>query len=1066
MDLSELSVRRGVTFSMIFLIVVGFGLFSLARLRLDMFPDITFPMIGVVTTYEGAGPREMEDLVTRPIEGVVTAVEGVKQVNSTSKQGASVVLVELGWGTDLDQAETDVRKNIDFIKGLLPEDADAPISFAFDPSMQPIVFLGISGPYPETRLRQIAEQKVEPLLERLPGVASADTIGGGKREIQVQLDPRRMARAGVTPQQVITALRLDNVQLPGGSIDQGGWQFTIQARGRFTRVRQIEQVVVGLRGRVPVRVRDVAAVVDGLKEATRLVRVNRKPGILVMVRKQSDANSVQAVRAVMKALADVERQAGRGVKLSVIFNQGEFIEKSIGNLSTTALMAFGFAFVVLFTFLRSVRSSIIVAGAIPISVIATFAIMDAWGLTLNIISMAGLALAIGMLVDNAIVVLENIFGMLEQGRRGRAAAVEGTREVATAITASTLTTVVVFLPVLFVPGIAGKMFGDMAITICFSLAASLFVARTGIPLAASRLLRREDVPRGVDPATGEVRAQYGRVMGAAARIYARMLAWCLRNRKKTLALAVLSFMGAIAVGSRLPREFFPKYDQGLFEMQIDTAVGSSLEVTDRAFRRMERIIEQHVPERQVFNADIGSGEGFVAMFAKGPHSGMMRIKLKGRKQRTRTQQQIEQDLRQRFNEIPGVTAVVFQPNFMGSADIELKVYGHDLVQARQLGLRLKALVSKVEGTSDVLFSLDAGKPEMAVQLDRGRLTGLGLNTAAVSSAISTVFSGKLATFYREGGTEYDVRVRGPRNLRRDQRDLATLPIVTPTGASVPLGSIATVRPSVGPATITREDQQRVVTISATVPGKDLGGVTARLNKALESFAWPDGFTHRVGGQAEDLQESFLYLGIALLAAILLVYMVMASQFESLLHPFLILFTIPLASVGVVAALGLTGTSLSVTALVGVLILVGVVVNNAIVLVDTINRRRQARREAAASALGPEVVVQGPYRVDAGSGARVPLEDQASLLASVQQAGQRRMRPILMTALTTILGMTPLAAELGDGSESWSPMARAVIGGLTSATFLTLLVIPSLYIWIEAFRLRRQERRAARVAARA
>ena len=1059
MNISELSVRRGVTFSMIFLVVLGFGLFSLSRLRLDMYPDITFPMIGVVTTYEGAGPREMEDLVTRPIEGVVTAVEGVKKVGSTSKQGASVVFVEFSWGTDLDQAETDVRKNIDFIKGRLPEDADDPISFAFDPSMQPIVFLGISGPYPETRLRQIAEEKVEPMLERLPGVASADTIGGGKREISVQLDPRRLASAGVSPQQVVNALRMDNVQLPGGTIDQGGWQFTIQAKGRFTSVRQIEEVVVGMRQTVPVRVRDVARVVDGLKEATRLVRVDGKPGILLMVRKQSDANTVQAVRAVLKGIAEVERKAGRGVKLKVIFNQGEFIEKAIGNLSTTAGVAFLFAFLVLFFFLRSFRSSIIVAGAIPISVVATFAIMDAWGLTLNMISMAGLALAIGMLVDNSIVVLENIFSFTERDVEARQAAIQGSKEVATAITASTLTTVVVFLPVLFVPGIAGEMFGDMAITICFSLAASLFVARTGIPLAASRLLkRRHAVGGGV-----EARSQ-GWFVPLIGRVYGRVLGWCLRHRKKTLALSALLFAASIGVGTTLPTEFFPENDQGLFEMQIDLPVGSSLETTDAAFRRMEQIIARYVPERAVYNADVGSGEGFMALFAKGPHSGFMRIKLKHRGERTREQKEIQKDLRKRLNRIPGVTAKMMQPDIFGSADIEIKVFGHDLVEARKLGARLKDLLAGVEGTADVSFSLEAGKPEISVVLDRSRCTALGLNTAAVSSTISTVFSGKLASVYQEGGTEYDIRVRGPKAMRLDRRDLVTLPIVTPTGASVPLGSIARIGPSVGPATITRQDQQRVVTVSASVPGKDLGGVLKRLNVKLGSFVWPDGFTHKVGGQAEDFKESFMYLGIALLAAILLVYMVMASQFESLLHPFLILFSIPLSFVGVVAALGLTGTSLSVMALIGVLILVGVVVNNAIVFIDTINQTRQAQQQAAQDDSQPQLSAEGPYRIASSEDPEGALQ---ALLTAVKRAGSRRLRPILMTALTTILGMMPLALELGDGAEAWSPMARAVIGGLTTATFLTLLVIPTLYTSLESFRIRwrarKQRRRQAREA---
>jgi HAE1 family hydrophobic/amphiphilic exporter-1 len=1019
MSLSGLSVRRGVAFSMVYLLIIGFGLFSLNRLRLDMYPDITFPMIGVVTEYPGAGPREIEDLITRRIEGAVTAVEGVTEVSSTSKQGVSVVAVEFDWGSDLDQAEVDVRKHIDFIKGFLPADANDSIVFAFDPSMQPVVFLGLNGPYDEVKLREIAEEKVEPLLERVAGIASVDTVGGGKREVQVRLDPRRLGAAGVAPQQVVAALRADNVQLPGGTFDQGGWEFTVQTKGRYKNVKQIEQTVVGLRQGVPVRLRDVGEVVDGLKEATRLVRNNGRPGILIMARKQSDANTVQAVRALLEAVPEVEKKAAHGIKLNVIFNQADFIEKSIGNLSSTAGIAFGIALAVLLFFLRSARSSLIVAGAIPISVIATFFIMYMRGVTLNIISMAGLALAIGMLVDNSIVVLENIFTLTERGADGREASVTGTKEVSAAITASTLTTLVVFVPILFVSGIAGQMFRDMALTICFSLTASLFVALSGIPLAASRLLGpRQRRTEGTD--------LIGRLLGRLTRFYARVLDRVLRNRKKTFAVVTALFAVSVFLGAQLPQEYFPKNDQSLIVLQAEGPVGSSLEQTDKAFRRMERIIERTVPERRVFNADIGTGEGFIALFAKGPHSGILRLRLVDRRDRQRTQAEIEDDLRRRFSQIPGITANVMQPGIFGSADVVVEIYGHDLVEARRVGMQIKDILSSIKGTRDVTFSLEAGRPEYEVVLDRGRLAALGLTTAQVSSAISTVFSGTLASVYQEGGYEYDIRVRGPRDFRRNARNLRALPIVTPTGVSVTLESIATIRPSVGPATITRKDQQRMVTVSCAVTGGALGNVVKELTGKLERFAWPEDFTHRIGGQAEDFRESFVSLVLALLAAFALVYMVMAGQFESLLHPFLILFTIPLALVGVVAGLGLTGTSLSITALIGVLILVGVVVNNAIVLVDTINQYRQLR--------GME------------------------LLEAVKEAGQRRLRPILMTAATTTLGMLPLALEIGEGSESWSPMARSVIGGLTVSTLLTLIVIPTLYTSLETFRQRRAARK--------
>jgi hydrophobic/amphiphilic exporter-1 (mainly G- bacteria), HAE1 family len=1029
MSLPSLSVRRGVTFLMIFIMVVGFGIFSLARLRLDLYPDVSFPLVAVVTQYEGAGPREIEDLISRPIEGAVASVEGAKKVSSTSKQGVSIVMVEFEWGANLKQAEIDVRKFIDMMRDALPDEASNPIVFAINPSLQPVAFMAVRGPYPETKLREIAEEKIEPLLERVNGIAMADTVGGGKREIQIQIDPRRLAAAGVSPAQVVNALRAENVQLPGGSFDQGGWEFNIQTLGKFTSVRQIEEVVVGLRQGVATRVRDVAVVKDSLKEQTRLVRNDGRSGLMMMVRKQSDANTVQAVRGVKKALPEIQRKAGRGIEISFLFDQGDIIEKSIGNLGSTGLQAVALTFIVLLFFLRAFRPSLIVAASIPLSVLATFSMMDAMGLTLNIISMSGLALAIGMLVDNSIVVQESIYLHADAGKPPAQAAVDGAKEVNMAITASTLTTLVVFLPIIFVPGIAGKMFYDMTVTVCVSLMVSLLVALTAVPLASSRLLKRQAVQK----------QQPGRFVRALAgfqewmiRTYASNLRWSLHHRKTIFLIVTMLFIGVMALAPRIPREFFPKQDSGLIIMQVEGQVGSSLEATEVSIRRMEKIVEEHVPERRTVNMDFGAGEGFIALFSKGSHSGIMRLKLKDLKDRKRKQLEIEEDLRRRFSTIPGITVTSFQPSFLGSAgDLVVQIFGHDLDQTRDVGMRIKEILSRAKGTADVVFSLEAGKPEYDLRLDRGRMAALGLSSAAVSSAVSMVFSGKLATTYQEGGYEYDIRVRGPKDFRLDERNLRGLPIVTPAGLSVPLSAIASVEPAVGPATITRQDQQRMATVTAAVPGKDLGGVLADVTSKLDRFPWPDGFNYHIGGTAEDFKDSFKWLGIALLFSILLVYMVMASQFESLLHPFVILFTIPLAFIGVVVILLATGTSLSVTAFIGVLILGGIVVNNAIVLLDYINQLR---------AQGTE------------------------LLPAVIEGCKRRLRPVLMTAGTTVLGLLPLALEIGEGSEGWSPMARTVIGGLTVSTALTLLVIPTFYTSLETFREKRRKKREARLAA--
>jgi len=1029
MNLASVAVRRAVTFTMIFFIVTGFGLVSLARLKIDLYPDLDFPYVLVATEYPGAGPREIEDLVTRPIEGAVASVDGVKRVTSTSKQGISVVAVEFNWGTDMKQAEIDVRKYIDLTKKALPQDIEQPLVFAINPSMQPVAFLGVSGPYPETQLREIVEEKVEPLIERIEGIALADTVGGGKREIQVLLDPRRAAAAGVSPLQVVNALRAENLQVPGGSFEQGDWEFNVQAKGRFKSVAEIGEVVVGVRRGVPVRLKDVAEVRDGLREEVRYIRTNGQSSIMMIVRKQSDANTVQAVRALKKALPGIEAKVARGIKVSVLFDQGETVEKSIGNLGSTAFQAMLLTFLVLLFFLREIRPSLIVALSIPLSVVAAFSAMDALGLTLNIISMSGLALAIGMLVDNSIVVQESIFLRAKLGASPREAAVSGAKEVSMAITASTLTTLAVFLPILFVPGIAGMMFRDMVLTVCVSLTVSLLVALTAVPLASSRLLQAEQA-KG-ETKHGPIFRAFGRVHEALISWYGRALDWVLVNSKKTFLVAAVVTIGSLALAFRIPTNFFPRQDIGLVQLEIEGQIGTSLDATDAAVRRLEAIVQGEVPERKVVNADIGTGEGFAALFSKGPHAGVLRVKLKDRKERTRTQMEIEDSLRKSFSRVPGLQVVVRKQSIIGAeGDVVVEVYGHDLVQAHEVGMRVKEIVKGVKGTADVVFSLETGRPEYDVVLDRPRLAALGLNAATVAQTISTFFAGKLASIYEEAGHEYDIRVRGPKESRKDERSLRSLPIVTPTGESVPLSSIATIRPSVGPVTITRKDQQRLVTISASVPGKNLGQVVKEIDEKLKAFPWPEGFSYRIGGEAEDFLESFRWLAIALLGSILLVYMVMASQFESLVHPFIILFSIPLAAVGIVLALGLTGTTMSVTALVGCVVLAGIVVNNAIVLIDYVNQLRQQGND---------------------------------IIAALAQAGRRRLRPVLMTAATTVLGMLPLALEVGEGAESWSPMARTIVGGLTASTALTLLVIPALYASVELWREKRRKRRTERSA---
>jgi HAE1 family hydrophobic/amphiphilic exporter-1 len=1025
MNISSLSVRRGVTFAMIYLVIVGFGLFSLSRLQLDLYPDVSFPTVVVLTEYTGASPEDIETLVTRPIESGVSSVKGAKEVRSTSKQGVSFVEVRFEWGEDMDQAETEVRRSLEMVEGFLPDDAQDSLVFAFDPSMQPIIMMMISGPYPLDELRRIAQEDLEPRLERLAGIAAADSAGGLEREIRVELDPVKVAAHGLDVNQVIATVYRENTQMPGGSVEQGTLDFTIQTTGKYQTVAEIGQVVVGLRpnpaGPVPVRLKDVARIEDTFYETQRMLEVDGEPAVWMIVRKQSGANTVQAARAVMNALPEIKRAAAADIEFKVIFNQATFINQSLGNLSSTGLVGVGITFLVLLLFLRHVRSAAIVATAIPLSVIATFAVMDQADMTLNVLSMAGLALSIGMLVDNSIVVLENIFRLREQGQSSWRAAVDGARTVGTAVSASTLTTIAVFVPVLFVPGIAGVLFKDMAVTICFSLAVSLVVALTFIPLSTSRLLGSARTQRALERARGKQR-----VFNAVREAYGRSLGWSLQ-RRWVVGVSVLGLLaGTAALAVALPTEFVTKDDQSMVFISVETPIGNNLQETKRIMDEVVEHVQQVIrpEERTMVATDTGIGRGFVAIFAKGVHAGTIRVPLVSIHQRERSQAQIEAAVREELKKVPGVKATIGMPfDVMGAAgDIEIQIRGHDLRASRAVGLELRDKLLALPEMAEVSFSMENQKPEVRVRYDRRKLAELGISAAAVSNTISAYFMGKLAGRYAEGGDEYDILVRYAKEHRLDINELRKMPISTTGDGTIPLGNLASVQVGLGPVDITRIDQERFTTLTCTLHDKymdahgneqrkDLGSAISRVTELLDAYPWPKDFSYYIGGSAEDFLKSFRYLGIALLVSVLLVYMVMASQFESLRQPFIIIFSVPLAAIGVVLMFTLTRSTMDISALVGAIMLVGIVVNNGIVMVDAANQFQE----------------QGMDRFRA-----------------ISEAARVRMRPVLMTSLTTMLAMTPLALELGEGAAGWGGLAKAVIGGLFAATFLTLFVVPTMY----------------------
>lgn len=1028
MKLAKLAINRGVTFAMVYLIAIGFGIFGLSSLKLDLFPDITFPVVGVITQYPGVGPEDIENTLTRTLEESVVSVENVENITSISTTGTSVIILEFSWGTDMDQAEIDVRKSLDLVRDYLPNEATDPMTIAFDPSMMPVMIMSVSSDkLGMAEMRELMEKHVEPNVEQIAGVASATTSGGLKRQIKVLVNPQQLAAYGISVQTIQQTLGMENLQIPGGIIDDEYKEFSVKTYGEYTSVDQIANTVVGNKNGTPIYLKQVARVVDGYKDMTEIIRNNGQDAMILVVMKQSDANTVQVARGIQKELPNIVARIEPSLEFRTIVNQAEFIENSINNLTTTAYQAFILAFFVLFFFLRHFRSSFIAAISIPVSIIVTFFVMNQAGLTLNIISMAGLALAIGMLIDNSIVVLENIFRHKEMGKEIRLAADDGTSEVGVAIIASTLTTIAIFIPILFVPGIAGVMFKDMVITIVFSLTMSLLIALTLIPLLSSRFLGKEKRQSRVKFIRNSSE-KIGDWIDNVENRYVKILDYFLEHKKLFLCGIVVLLIATLFIFRYVGGEFISRTDQSSIQIIVERETGASLTSTNQTFLKLEEIIKEEVPEATNVQAGLGTSEGLTGILGSGSNEGNIRISLPDVKDRKRSSFEIQDALRERFKDIPGAK-ITFGSAGMemgGTGEIEIKIFGYDRKTATTLGDEVEAEIKEIEGVVDITKSYSYPKPEMQILLDRDRISALGLTVYQVSSAIETNVKGKTATLFREGGNEYDVVVRLDEDYRQDKKDLENIYIMSMTGHPVPLKNVARIVVGEAAESITRENQERVVTISCNTSGRDLQSVSRDIQKTMENINFPEGFRWVIGGTAEDLQESFMWLGLAMMAAVVLVYMVMASQFESLLDPFIIIFTVPLALMGAVWMLFITGTTMSVTALIGMILLVGIVVNNGIVLVDYINQLREKQGH--------------------------------DLWVAILIGGKRRMRPILMTALTTIFSMIPLALKLGSGSEMWVPMARAVIGGLTLATILTLILIPIIYLFFEQLALKRAMRK--------
>ncbi|MBK7105626.1 MAG: efflux RND transporter permease subunit [Ignavibacteriae bacterium] len=1016
MILTKFSLNRQITLIMFYAVVIGFSLFSFSQLKIDFFPDIQFPIAGIITNYSGVGPEDIENLISRPIEEAVSSVKNIEKVNSQSFKGASIVTLEFKYGTDMNQAEADIRKNLDYIRDFLPADANEPITFVFDPSMSPIVFLNLSSEYlGSAELRRLAEETIEPLFERVDGVASVQTQGGLQRQININLNPTLLASFGLSPDDVAQAIQLGSGLLPGGTIETNQKTYNLRIFSEYRTLEQIKNTIVTIRGTESVLVKDVANVEDGYKENASEVRADYGEGVMMFIMKQSDANTVLTSRRIKEVMPDILARLPQGTKLTSLWDQSDFIMLSVNNLSNTAIISFVLAFIVIYFFLRNIRGSIIMGISIPLSVIVTFAVMYASNLTLNIISMAGLALAIGMLVDNSIVVLENIYRHREMGKNKIDAADIGTTEVGLAITASTLTTIAVFVPVLFVPNITGQLFKDLVLTITFSLIVSLIVALTIVPFMSANILRLEK--KSNDGFLNSYKNKIGIWLDRLSNNYSKILNWSLLHKITVLLVVAIFFIASIGLTTFLGGEFLPKSDQGFIDFLMESPSGTPIEKTRLYAYQIEDIVKEIVPADAMESLAIfyGEREG-IGAFGTTSSTVEAIIKLKSKELRKITQFEIQDSLRKRLDEIPGVT-YFFQEGatFSTEKDVEVKIIGFDTDGAKAIANQLKSKFEKVEGFVDITLNTKETTPELQVRLNKDIMNDLKLSGLSVASNISTAMAGKVISQYREQGDEYDIRIQYDKKFRNQKSMIENMQIPLMNGEMIQLKQIANIAEEESSPTIFRENQSRFVSVGIGLSGIDLSKAVEEVNKIVAETAIPSEFQVIIGGTAEDQQEAFFYLTLAFIAAILLVYMIMAAQFESFVDPLIIMFTVPLSVIGVFFFLFMTGTSISVMALVGLVMLVGIAVNNGIVLVDYINQLRKQGKE---------------------------------LYEAVKEACTARMRPVLMTALTTILGMVPLALEFGSGSETWTPLARSVIGGLTTTTLLTLVVIPILYILFE------------------
>ncbi|MEO7715471.1 MAG: efflux RND transporter permease subunit [Capsulimonas sp.] len=1023
MSIARVSVTRPVAVTMRIAALVLLGAVCLSKLPVDLLPNVSIPTVAVVTQWPNVSPEEIETELTRPIEEAVSATPGVATVTSSSTLGSSTVRIQFGWGTDVGQAAIDVLQVVERARQRLPNDPtiQSPTVFKFDPSQQPILVYGVSGIDDPVKLRTLLENEVSPLVEAANGVASAVTTGGNTRSILVNADPDRLRAYGLGIDDISKRIMQENLNLPAGIAKQSNTELTIRSLGWFDNPSQIAQVPIkSTNGRI-VTVGDVATVTDSQQEQRLFTRLNGALGAGIIISKQSGSNTIETAKSVEEKVAEAEKRYPQ-LKFSKVYDQSQFIDVAITDLKINAVLGGALAIIILLFFLRSIRSTLVVAISIPISIFSTFTLLYMCGFTLNTMSLGGLALATGLIADDAVVVLENIYRHFERDKvRPADAAIAGTNEIMSAVFASTITVIVVFLPLLLIKGQTGQMFTQFALVVIFSISISLLDAVTVVPMLASRLMNDSDhdpAKRSHSPLQ-KMFDKFGGWFDALDNSYRRGLTWTLRHRPivivGVIGVTALSFLLVPHIGT----EIMPQTDSGDMQINVKLQPGTALATTDKVIQNIAAAAKKNENVEQVFAAS-GSGLSLRGTSAAmNGNQGALMVRLKeDRKQKTAD---VVDDMRKQFMGFPGARVSVSQVDVVsriltgGNSNVEVDVFGSSIPQLSSIGQDIVAKLRSVPGMSGVDVNWQESSPEMQWKIDRDKAIQQGVTFEDIATTLGAATNGSISSYYQEDGFQYPIVVQVPEEKRRTEQQLNTLPI-TPTLAgatphTIMLQQVAHPEYNQGPGEITRQDRQRYIAITGTPQGRSTGDLQKDISAALKGYQMPQGYYWDWGYRQKQQAQEFGGMGIAVALAIALIYMLLAAQFESFVHPLTILCSVPVAAVGVLLALFLTGRSFGLTALIGVLMLVGIVVKNGILLVEYTNvlRSRGYKRDEA-----------------------------------VLEAGPTRLRPILMTTSATVLGMMPIALELGKGSETNGPMATAVIGGLLTSTILTLFVVPTVY----------------------